>query len=90
MAVDNVEWEEARETMFEIEKVAIGDIKFLGLLPYRLGLLGVGAIAMSSCPLIFEYHTVLWFNEHYVTADVPEPKDLETFLEVKACFEGLR
>lgn len=25
---------------------------------------------------------MLWFNEHFVTADVPEPKDLETWLEV--------
>ena len=24
----------------------------------------------------------LWFNEHYVTADVAEDKDLETWLEV--------
>ena len=24
--------------------------------------------AFVSIPLIFDYHTVLWFNEHYVTS----------------------
>jgi len=40
----------------------------------------VGGIA--SFPLVFHYDTSFWFNKWYVTADVPEPKDLETWLEV--------
>ena len=32
--------------------------------------------------MVFDYNTVLWFNEIYVTSDVPEAKDLETPLEV--------
>lgn len=32
--------------------------------------------------MIFDLDTVLWFNEVYVTSDVPEEKDLETPLEV--------
>ena len=32
--------------------------------------------------MCFDLHTTLWFNEGYVTTDVPEAKDLETWLEV--------
>lgn len=32
--------------------------------------------------MIFDINTVMWFNELYVTSDVPEAKDLETPLEV--------
>jgi hypothetical protein len=35
-----------------------------------------------SIPMIFHLDTVLWFNDYYVTSDVPEAKDLETPLEV--------
>jgi hypothetical protein len=38
--------------------------------------------AFGCLPMIFEYNTVLWFNELYVTSDVPDAKDLETPLEV--------
>ena len=38
--------------------------------------------AFLSIPMIFEINTVIWFNENFVTSDVPEPKDLETPLEV--------
>merc|ERR1719291_346241 len=38
--------------------------------------------ALVSFPLCFHFETVHWFNHHFVTADIPEPKDLETWLEV--------
>ncbi len=31
---------------------------------------------------VFDLNTALWFNEYFVTADVAEPADLETWLEV--------
>lgn len=43
---------------------------------------GAVVAAVGSIPMIFELNTVLWFNELYVTTDVPEAKDLETPLEV--------
>jgi hypothetical protein len=49
------------------------------------GRLAIGTALLSagiSVPMIFDYNLVLWFNEWYVTADIPEPKDLETWLEV--------
>ena len=38
-------------------------------------------MGFASIPMIFELQTALWFNEHYVTTDVPEDRDLETPLE---------
>merc|ERR1711988_804510 len=32
--------------------------------------------------MVFDLGTALWFNEYFVTADVAEPEDLETPLEV--------
>ena len=90
MAVDNISHEEAHEKMIQIESTAIGNMALVGLMPYRVGITGVGLLALTTCPMIFDYTTVLWFNEHFVTADVPEAKDLETWLEVdKIRFEGL-
>ena len=84
MAQDNISHAEATNFVHEtIEKAALGgNIRLFGLLPYRMGLLSVGALALSTSPLVFHHDTVLWFNEAFVTADVPEPKDLETVLEV--------
>lgn len=55
---------------------------FLATLPYKVGIASALISAFVSLPMIFEINTVLWFNELYVTTDVPEAKDLETPLEV--------
>ena len=46
------------------------------------GSVGVGLL---SFPLCFHLDSVMAFNDAFVTADVAEPKDLETWLEVAAC-----
>jgi len=51
-------------------------------LPNKTGVTLAVIAGFASFPLVFDYRTVIWFNEQYVTADVPEPKDLETWLEV--------
>lgn len=45
---------------------------------------GVSSIVfgLGSLPMVFHLETALWFNDRYVTTDVPEAKDLETWLEV--------
>eukprot|EP00981_Chlorochromonas_danica_P000791 scaffold192_cov320-Ochromonas_danica.AAC.2 len=81
MAVDGVSWPDANLTF---TKILASNRKglFLFTLPYKLGItLAVGG-AVASIPMIFDYTTVLWFNEIYVTSDVPDAKDLETPLEV--------
>ena len=35
----------------------------------------------ASIPLCFDVTTAMWFNEHFVTTDIPPPVDLETVLE---------
>lgn len=52
------------------------------LLPYQIGVVTAVTAAFSSIPLCFHLPTVHWFNELYVTTDIPEPQDLETWLEV--------
>ena len=32
--------------------------------------------------LVFNFDAVNWFNDKFVTADMPPPADLETWLEV--------
>lgn len=41
---------------------------FVATLPYKLGIFAAVGGAVVSIPLIFDLDTVLWFNEHYVTA----------------------
>ena len=81
MAVDNVEWPEAEvqlQTMIASSKRGF----FFATLPQRWGIVVSVTAAFASIPLIFDLDTVLWFNEAFVTADVPEDRDLETPLEV--------
>jgi hypothetical protein len=52
------------------------------LLPYQVGVATAVTAAFCSIPLVFHLPTVHWFNELYVTTDIPEPQDLETWLEV--------
>jgi hypothetical protein len=52
-------------------------------IPYKVGIVGGMAAAVATVPLCFDLNTALWFNECYVTTDVPEGKDLETWLEVR-------
>lgn len=51
-------------------------------LPYKIGILSAVLAGVVSLPMCFELNTVMYFNEHFVTADIPEAKDLETPLEV--------
>jgi hypothetical protein len=81
MFVDHVTWDGAQTRLEEMEK-ANKEMMFWGTLPYKVGFVGSVTLAVASIPLCFHLNTVLWFNENYVTADVAEPKDLETWLEV--------
>merc|ERR1719410_3137975 len=79
MVKDNLEYQEACK-IFEKIEAENSSISFS--FPNKLGLISSCFAAFVSIPMIFHYPTVHWFNEKFVTTDVPEPKDLETFLEV--------
>mmetsp|Transcript_18335 Transcript_18335/g.25436 ORF Transcript_18335/g.25436 Transcript_18335/m.25436 type:complete len:279 (-) Transcript_18335:49-885(-) len=81
MVTDEVNYEEACRTF---AKVAHYNRKgmLMHTVPYKIGIVAALGGAFASVPLCFHYDTVSYFNESYVTADVPDAKDLETFLEV--------
>lgn len=81
MSVDQCSYEEATATF---EKIAKKNREGMALaaLPYQLGIAAGVTAAMGSIPLVFDLSTTLWFNEIYVTTEVPGNEDLETALEV--------
>ena len=81
MAVDGVDREAAEPRLAEVAASAKSGL-FLSRLPYRVGIAAALIAGFGSIPMCFDLHTTLWFNEGYVTTDVPEAKDLETWLEV--------
>jgi len=83
MNVDNSSYEDACASFKKIEEEIDSYNLFLRL-PSTVGLIGGMGLATVSIPLVFDLNTVQWFNEHYVTTDIPEQRDLETWLEVGA------
>ena len=55
---------------------------WIATFPYKLGIFTSVSAAFVSIPLVFDLDTALWFNENFVTTEVAEDKDLETWLEV--------
>lgn len=83
MAVDSVDWVEARK---KFDEIVVTNRKglFLFTLPYKVGILAALTLGLGTIPFIYHLETVMWFNEEFVTSDVPEDKDLETPLEVSS------
>lgn len=81
MDVDRVEYDTAYDTFRKISKKNMEGLWMLNL-PYKIGMTVALCAAAGSFPMCFDLATAEWFNEYYVTTDVPEPKDLETWLEV--------
>jgi hypothetical protein len=81
MSVDNVGYAEAVKT-FDVVAAKNREGIWLDALPYTVGIGLASTAAFVSLPMVFDLTTAIWFNEGYVTTDVPEPRDLETHLEV--------
>ena len=82
MSVDDIEYDQAFSKFEEVAQANRDATSSLAVSPYFIGI-GVGMVAaFGSLPMVFDLNTALWFNEDYVTTDVPEPRDLETMLEV--------
>jgi hypothetical protein len=84
MTVDGVSYEMALEKYEEIDAFH-NKAMMMYLLPYQIGIAASLTAAALSAPLCFHLPTVHFFNHHFVTTDVPEPQDLETWLEVGSC-----
>jgi hypothetical protein len=81
MAVDYLSWEDASKVMLKMKEDNQSGMLMIRT-PYKVGLFTSIFAGAASLPMVFSLKTALWFNEDYVTTDVPEPRDLETFLEV--------
>lgn len=87
MVVDQVEYDEAMKTFDEIA-ANNRRLMWLAAMPFKAGFLVSFTGGIASIPLVFELKSVEWFNEHYVTAEMPPPTDLETWLEVGSASWG--
>jgi hypothetical protein len=67
MSVDNVTWEDAQPSFAKMVKSNRKGL-FLATLPYKVGIFTAVTAGFVSIPMIFDYNTVLWFNELYVTS----------------------
>lgn len=81
MSVDKCSYDEASETFQKIAKKNREGMWMVAL-PYQVGIFAALTAGFASIPMVFDLHTTLWFNEVYVTTEVPGDEDLETGLEV--------
>jgi len=81
MSVDSVTYEKTQKMFNKIAEANREGI-FIEALPYKLGIMTAVVGGFASIPFCFHEPSVLWFNELFVTTDIPEAKDLETIFEV--------
>jgi hypothetical protein len=81
MFVDKVSWDKAHLRLDEME-IANKQYMSIATLPFKIGVLTSLTAGIASFPLCFSETATKWFNDNYVTADVADSKDLETWLEV--------
>ena len=87
MDVDQIEYDEALKVFKEIAKTNREGM-LSAALPFYVGFGASFTGGIVSIPLVFNLKTVEWFNEAYVTAELPPPEDLETWLEVGSASWG--
>jgi hypothetical protein len=82
MATDKIgDYQEACRIFLEIEK-ANHQFEYPMAFPFQVSIVLCAAAACASIPMVFHLPTVEYFNLHFVSADHPQPKELETALEV--------
>ena len=79
MAVDEVDYPKAGKRMDEISKMNRKNL-FLYVLPYRIGIASALVLGLGSIPMVFNLPVATAFNEQFVTMEIPEPSDLDTWL----------
>lgn len=83
MAVDNVDYVEAIKTL---EEIACKNREGLAMatMPYKIAIFVALTTGFGSIPMVFDIDLALWFNEKFVTMEIPPPDDLDTCLETGA------
>ena len=83
MRVDGTKWTVASSTVDAMETYNQQGLWMIKA-PYYFGITAGFVGAWGCLPFVFDVNTALWFNEAYVTTEIPPPEDLETWLEVGA------
>mmetsp|Transcript_11406 Transcript_11406/g.26806 ORF Transcript_11406/g.26806 Transcript_11406/m.26806 type:complete len:282 (-) Transcript_11406:2231-3076(-) len=83
MAVDNVDYYKADETL---KKIAAKNAESLTLdvLPYAMIVAAALGTGFMAIPMVFSVDLAIVFNEKFVTMEIPPPEDLDTWLETGA------
>mmetsp|Transcript_19371 Transcript_19371/g.35055 ORF Transcript_19371/g.35055 Transcript_19371/m.35055 type:complete len:258 (+) Transcript_19371:41-814(+) len=81
MAVDNISWEEANVKLNEMRQTLNAGLG-VKTMPQKIFIGSLIIAGFVTFPLCFDVNTAKVFNEMYVTTDVADPEDLETWLEV--------
>jgi len=81
MSIDDIEYEEAVKKVKEIAEENRSSMA-IEYFPYQAGMTIALGSGLFSFPLIFSKDVAIWFNNAFVTTDVPDIKDLETIWEV--------
>lgn len=81
MSVDNISYKEASDIYDKIEKKNHEWENYMAF-PFQASVTTCLAAGVLSIPLVFHLPTVEFFNDHFVTAEHPPTKELETALEV--------
>ena len=79
MMVDTVDYEEACKTLKKIQEKNRENI-LLAVLPYKLGIATALVAGIGAIPMVFSQDVAMWFNEAFVTMEIPPPSDLDTRL----------
>ena len=81
MATDEVEWEEARKKMVEMH---LENLRYMEMAaaPYTFTFWGCAIAGLATFPLVFDLNTAGWFNENFVTAELYDDGEADTWLEV--------
>ena len=81
MSIDRVSYGTA-EVIYKEIAAKNREGSFLLALPYQLGIVTAMTSGIVALPMVFDLSFAEWFNQHFVTTEVPEPEDLETMLEI--------
>ena len=83
VATDGVSYEQACAIFDGIEETNHAWMKYMAV-PFQVGIVTACTAGILAIPMVFHLPTVEYFNEHWVTAEHPPLKELETSLEVGA------
>ena len=81
MKVDVVSYDEAEMTLNDIKK-EIERSTAIHEIPYKVGLGSSLVAGFVSIPLVFHHGSALWCHDLFITAEIPDAVDRETFLEI--------